>query len=1488
MATGISAPQDLGRLASVSKEEIEPGVILWERFCVVGRRRESERFTNVAVTDLHRSLGDPETHHRLELHLLDVEDEQDVARLRRALTLATRVQPTLHAIIETGTRIAAVCDVPLGSQLDTGQIAIGAAGVVRRAAPLDRRSLLLLASDLAALLGKLHEAEVFGVAFDPRQLRVQRGRFSLDGFEHLLVDDRDPDHDIERLLDLLTDLGGDAAATIREPKPESARELWQRIRALAGDHLLFAEVELPSEPPFVGRASTLATLSEGLLRAEIAQPSVYVVRGRRGVGKSRVLREFVANRLACNDAFVLTGTWQPHSAETRGGLLGALDQLARTLRTLDPTEREAVRQRINRSIRNLGAVVTKSAPALGNVLRSMEELPQLELGEDFSRHTVVIGDLLRALGTQRRPLVLVLDNLEEADSSSLTVLRLLAQARPAHHTFVIAGLRDEDDQFKPDFPVQFVELPPLEPSDVASLLKRTLPGSIADLEELTDALWSVSSGYPLAIWANLRAWLDHGLLVLGSEDAIWRARKHLREGLDLEPNIRDLFGFRLAGTSEEVRLLVLRMSVLGLELRISDLVELIDDPASLDESLLALSERGILTRSDQLVRFPHDSVRELVLELADPAQRRDAHRVVAALLERRKAPIAQIAYHRDLAFDESVAGPEDFDNLSRLHVEAGRERLGVYDLERGRWHLERALERSRDPDQRSIAAEGLADICLLSNDLESAVELYTALIATAEPERAVHVATKASHFLFSKTQMKEAQALGQMALERVAEPLPTSNLGRLAVTLISVIGSMFFTPRTPIPLREALSRLYPQMIVSVLVSEPMLVIMFTARVRWLYRGLRTGPTTVARSFEAALRATMGHYSASDKLFSDALEIATDAKDTWGRAVVLHNWAHLCMLPSGRYEQGQRMLDEAVDLFRQTGDVSISIISMMMRCIYGRDRESTETLLGWIEEGVSMARRHGREILLASFEAMRVAVLARQGRSDAEARLLNVAVSIEAPELSPTERLISRTHLAYAALDVGEVEFAFTQVRLGQLELAELPGVPEFCQELHAATAFVILTRSFPSREERRMHRSALRKLRRAARASPRLKVLTDLYELKRAVAERNTKEVLERADRVLGELDKHGNLYAAREAHRALAQVLKAQNVLAAAEHERIVRNLGRRLGLGNHALTSEFVEPELAGLPLGNPTLGSLTDSVVRAALEPSARESGPSFSAVDHEILAAWSLDDTRSQATKLADVIAPLRTTVAPSLGPVDLQIECPEPDFEVPISPSDLQVLLVNMLLTARDAVGGQARIEMRLQSEAFGVGDLGEFPQANPGRYLAASVRASGRGTDVPMLGGFKACEELCAGLGGFFQASTDRHSVRLISHLPVKVRDTRSDRTIKVVVVHGDEAIRQTMVSALIQLGATPQAVSPNQFEPELIEGSVLLLADGKTLDSLRVLEPLLETHLVEIVRRGTPAVLEAGKTLGVPFALSELEDLLHEASNNRSKPKQA
>jgi hypothetical protein len=1470
-------PQDLGRFDEIDERRLDAEVVLLGRFGIVGPRRQHDHGFIVLVEDLDRKLGDAPGH-RVELHALSAKIERN--RLKLASSIDSRLQPHVYALAEAGRKQVLICEPAVG-------VAVVSRAAATKELQLEPWQLSTIAIKLAELLNKLHEGGVHGVRFALEQLRLDNSHFSVDGFSHVLGEPDTPPHDVERLKQLLRDIGQlsvDVPSTVT-----TARELWNHLQSASNEHQV-GKFALPVELPFVGRAQALSSLEAGVRQAQIAKPTVVVVQGERGVGKSRLLREFVAAHWKAGNLLILTGAWQSNTADTHSGLLAALEQLSSVLPRLDPDERKDIRERINRATRHLGAILARSAPALGSVLRHPEEeLPQLELGGDFSRHTAVIADVLKSIGTRQRPLLLVLDNVESIDTNSAAVLEIIAETQPAHYTLVVLGMRTQAGGYQPQFGREEVDLRPLNIDEVRELLKQSLPGEVEDLPAVAQALMSASQGFPLMLGATLRAWLDRDRLARGQDD-IWRVRKSLREAIDVQPSVRDLFSARLAATDASVRQVALYIAILGVEVRDEYLREF---RGEVDTAIATLRERGFIVRTDSSVRFPHDTIRELVIDSCTEAERREAHRHAADVLTRRGAPIAQIVYHRDFGFDVENETAEAFETLFRLHVEAGRDRLDVYDLGRARWHLERALEHSHDSEQRGLAAEGLADICLLQEDIDTAVALYTAIIATANPVHAVRVAAKAVQFLNGKNINNEARELGSMALEMANEPNPTTSVGKLWVLFSSLVRSWVGVCKMDSELRDGLCRVYLYMTYIALIDDPAGAPMYVARGRWIAIGLETGAAAIMRSLEGAVATVLGMVKHADEVFTLSKRIANTSKDAWAQGMVFHHWGG-ALLALARYSDGQDRLDDGIAAFRETGDVSIALMSICFKVIYGRDRERADTILGWIEEGLTTASRNGKRSAVIPMQSLKLQILARQGRSDLDEQLAAQAEATARENVPGIERLLSNIALAYAHLELLDLDAAMPHVKAAQADAEEMGGtVPEFCQEVHLVAALVLVARPMRNRAEQKALSQAVRKFRNALKRAPRLRVLGDLLEMKLALDARKSAKAQHYASKIVSEFDTHENLDAARQAHRALARSLKGENVLAAAQHESLARNLGRRLGLLDHVLLSDFSEigREVGIIALTEestinleesqhelPAAGMLTSSA-RDRTGDKADPFSSTAQAYDEQsdVLAAWALDgEAPAVRVSLGSIVAPVRTAVSSSIGEQNLEIVCPTPDVQVPVaSAPDLQILFINMLLACRDAVGPRIKVSARLEETL--ITDTDELAQKRlpaPGRYLSVHVSAQGGGTQIPVIGSFATCENDAQALGGVLSASTDRGrvSLQLYVMLDAPLVQEVYQSSVQVLITHPERSVRQTIATALDELGVSWQEFDPHGFGPAELEQASIVFADGATLQDLYILQPLSAVRLVEIIRRGNEPLNPQHDTLRVPFSMTELE----------------
>ncbi|WP_258183033.1 hypothetical protein [Enhygromyxa salina] len=771
--------------------------------------------------------------------------------------------------------------------------------------------------------------------------------------------------------------------------------------------------------------------------------------------------------------------------------------------------------------------------------------------------------------------------------------------------------------------------------------------------------------------------------------------------------------------------------------------------------------------------------------------------------------------------------------------------------------------------------------------------LYTAIIAASEVGHALRAATKVVYFLVFKSALDDAKQLGEMALERVPEPAPSTRFGKVVAAAKALVSSWFRDPPHELEIREAIISLHTSMIPICLSGDPFSLMMYLARARWFARGIQSGSSAAIQCFEASVRALLGNYRAADELFDEAEKGARRARDPWALGLMYHTRAHNSLLPSNRYEEGQDALVDAIASFRETGDVSVALLSLLFKAIYGRDRESTNTLLGWIDEGISMAHRNGKEMVLPHFQSVRLAVLARQGHTNLSDRILEVAELAEQSEPFDAVSVVVNGHLATAAHVSGDIPLALKFVEAGHDELAELQGILDVAREIHVATVFAVLDRQHPTRRQLKLQRKSLRALKRAAKTAPRLQVQVDLYALRRAIAARNTKKIQSRAAHLVEGFESHGNLYAAREAHLALARTHRGENIIAASEHERIAYKLGRRLGLVEQNMLSDLsdLDGELLALPFSSDASAAIDDSqfdIPAAGMldtavgkKHKAREQQNSVQTVTDaqaETLEAWALGSERHDHTTLGDVLARVRPTVATSVPEAELVAECSAPEAEVPLASGDLEILVINLILTSRDAVGANSKMRLTLEVEDVeGAARPDGSPGAAPGKYLVIELRTLGRGTSVPIIGGFSNCENLVHTLGGVLSASTDRGVAFLQARIRLEVNTDvqAADQAGVVIVVHPDPETREAIRAALEDMGRPVRDFGRGDFQSVYLETAAVLIADSATLSDIAALEPFLTTRIFEIARRGDEVRDASRALLRVPLERSELEVLL-------------
>lgn len=1422
--------RDLGRLEPIEALGLEPGMIVWDRFCVVGKVRHAAPVWSVAVTDLQRELG-RSPHHRVTLQYLPV-PERERERIRRAFAADEQVQPRVCARVEQAHGIVLIHEPVEGEPLGGN---------------LPAREARALALALSSLLVRLHEARVRGVALRAIDLRQSEGQFRLDGFEHL--QGGIGDHDVDAMVALLRRLAGPQLRELLEPAPRSAVELWGRARELVEAHDRVV-VTLAQHPPFIGRERPRRMLEQAFTDAQIARSSLVLISGGQGVGKTRLLDEFASWLRRDARALLLRGEYLRGRGERNGGLMGALARLPHALAEGSPEQRERVRERLVRRAGALADVLAVYVPAFAELLGVADPSPTpvLEFEEGFARQALAIADGVRSIGGQDRPLVVLLDNLQLADRGELAILRRLLVEDRSHHTLIVAGLCGPIPAEFSEHASSMLAIEPLDAGELERLIVAGLPGPVARPAELAEVLHASSRGNPLVAWAILQSWIERGVLTRGSEGETWLLRQRKIAATSPE----QVFGERISQAGLDERSLALLAAVAGNHVDEAWLERVSGwDAGRVAAALALLEQRAVISRvGEASLRFSHELIRELLIERSAAGEVRRAHAAIASWLAELGPQVsaARLAYHTDRALGQESKGDP---RLAEMHLAAGRELLGVHDLERSNWHFNRARTERVDTGARLAAIEGAADVALLAGKSQEAAQLYAEALVQAEgPLQVSRIAAKAVHGLYRKSAASEAATIGRLGLARADRPLPDTALRR-SLALFGARSGLA-RPRGPerdSATREQLGWLYARMSTVLVIADPGGAELCLERARQLCEGLESPAAAHVLALHAARLSITGDVAGGKQVMRQALELAERVRSDWARGVVEHLRGQMIELAIGDYAQGLLSLDAAIGHFRRTGDLSIAVASSFFKAVYGRDREPIATVQGWLDEAAALSESQGDSLVDLAIDALRLYLRARTGAREVVEAAANLSARSVARELVTHEGFLPHAYLALALLEVGEPTRAREQIELALDRGALHEPMPEFVYDLWFAAAMV-LVRTRATRTERLHSAKLIRRLERAGQTSPRLAALAGLVRLRQAMASNQRELARELASALIAGRAEHGQLHLTLEAHRTLGELIRGDDVLAAREHLRVAQQLAEQLGL------EQPRELESSGDDLDAPR---------PRRREPSTRRRSDAY-------LRAVA----RNELVDAAAMLTGSRARLLDTLGDVAWLYLHAEPGLRLYGDQVELQSLLVHLALCARDSVDEPQQLRALATLEELDERRAALIPGASRGTWARIAVTVvGGNSINAGVTGGVSACRQVATRLGGFLELTHGEGTLSLSVYLPPerKRRTAPAPRIgeglARVLVLHPDAMIRETLSAAISRLGHACETAEPHHDPSELGEFEVIF-ADHDALTATIEAGSCPTIHRVEIAGRNRPTRADF-PLLRVPFALGEL-----------------
>lgn len=234
-------------------------------------------------------------------------------------------------------------------------------------------------------------------------------------------------------------------ATLDATIPEALRELLaSMLRRAPEDRPSSARVVAALEPslvpllaqrpeaPLIGRDDALAVLDEAFASP---RASAVWLQGAPGLGKSALLRQFLATRRQTGDALVLASRCFEHESTPFKTIDGLVDGLARFLSRTTTALSPALKQH--------GANLARSFPALKQVSALVDAVPSASPPEAHLHESAVAFRELLHLATSSTRVVVSIDDLHWADTDSVPFLRELLEGSNPPPVLFVGALREE-------------------------------------------------------------------------------------------------------------------------------------------------------------------------------------------------------------------------------------------------------------------------------------------------------------------------------------------------------------------------------------------------------------------------------------------------------------------------------------------------------------------------------------------------------------------------------------------------------------------------------------------------------------------------------------------------------------------------------------------------------------------------------------------------------------------------------------------------------------------------------------------------------------------------------------------------------------------------------------------------------------------------------------------------------------------------------------
>lgn len=600
--------------------------------------------------------------------------------------------------------------------------------------------------------------------------------------------EKNPEDRYQTASGLLSDL-----STIQSIFLESGKEELDSFQMELAKNDKSSRFQIPKK--LYGRETQLKTFEEKFLNATEGRIETFLISGRSGIGKSALINE-IQKPVTIERAYFTSGKYDLYKKSIPYRAIHlALQSLVRQLLSENETAVKEWKKTITDTLGGNAKLIVDVVPELSQLLGEVTDPPELDTQETENRFHIVFRKFLRTVCTKEHPVVMFLDDLQWADSSSILLLKEVITDPEISYFFIILSYRDNEvnptDPFfrlleelrDSKISITEIKLEPLKETDISLLVSETLSLPESEISIIAEIIWKKTKGNPFHVNEMFKNLYERSYIHFSENRWVWDKEKI--NTVNISENVIDLIVDKINSLPSNLIETLKLTACIGNWFRHDIYATIAERPfhfASLDLVALANEEFLILGLED--ANFTHDKIREAIYKIISPEEKSQLHykigKTYLSILYKYKLDdhLFTIVNQLNLGFSQ-IKVDQELVQLRTLNEKAGFKALNSSAYDAAFSFFERMVALMEDSEWNTQYENTLrlhlahARSAYLSKNFETAEKSFNYILKHAKTDLdKILVYELQSSMLVTQNKMKEVLVTLKQALRLLGVRLP--------------------------------------------------------------------------------------------------------------------------------------------------------------------------------------------------------------------------------------------------------------------------------------------------------------------------------------------------------------------------------------------------------------------------------------------------------------------------------------------------------------------------------------------------------------------------------------------------------------------------------------------------------------------------------------------------------------------------------------------